>query len=318
MPLHPQSENFLQQLARAGVKPFHELTPREARIQMALGSRFLGKGEPVARVEDLEIPGPAGPIPVRIYRPRLDQPLPALVYLHGGGWLMGNLETHDHYCRALCAKAGIVVVSVDYRLAPEHKFPAAVEDAYAATDWLAKNASQQGVCVQRIAVGGDSAGGNLAAAAALLARERGTPQLAFQLLIYPVLDYAFDTASYRENASGFHLTRQDMICSWQYYLNNELEGDHPLASPLRAADLSRLPPAMVITAEFDPLRDEGQCYAERLEAAGIPVQYGCYAGMIHGFARRLEQFDAAGLALEEIAAALKSALHPPAVPACHD
>ncbi len=307
MPLHPQAERFLQQLSRAGVKPFHELTPREARIQMALGSRFLGPGETVARVQDLEIPGPAGRIPVRIYHPQPEKTLPALVFLHGGGWLMGNLETHDPYCRALCAKAGIALLAVDYRLAPEHKFPAAVEDAYAATVWLAQQGQQQGVCPSAIAVGGDSAGGNLAAATTLLARERGTPQIAFQLLIYPVLDYAFDTASYRENANGFHLTRQDMICSWQYYLNNERDGEHPLASPLRATDLSGLPPAMVITAEFDPLRDEGQRYADRLQAAGIPVHSRCYPGMIHGFARRLDQFDAANQVLEAIAVALQAA-----------
>jgi acetyl esterase len=309
MPLHSQAERLLKQLAQANVKPFHQLTPREARDQMLLGSQFLAAPEPVHAVEDREVPGAAGPLPVRIYRPGSAGPLPALVYLHGGGWLMGSIQTHDSYCRNLCRRAEIVVVSVDYRLAPEHKFPAAVEDAHAAARWVESSAAELAVRPDRIGVGGDSAGGNLAAAVALLARERGGPALCFQLLIYPVLDFRFDTRSYHENGSGFHLTRQDMIWSWRQYLRTEFDGDSPLASPLRAGDLQGLPGGLVITAEYDPLRDEGESYARRLAEAGVPVICKRYDGMIHGFARRMNQFDVAREALEDIAAALRAALH---------
>ena len=306
MVLDPQARALLDQFTRAGVKPLSELSIQESRDQMVMGSCFLGKGDAVHAVEDLQIPGTAGPVPVRLYRPQADSRLPILVYLHGGGWMMGSIATHDALCRNLCARSGMVVASVEYRLAPEHKFPAGLEDCYAAVQWLAEQAESLGLDRERLAVGGDSAGGNLAAAVTLLARQRGGPAIGFQLLIYPVLDFDFDTPSYRENASGFHLTRDDMIWSWRQYLARELDGYTPLASPLRADDLSGLPPAMILTAEYDPLRDEGEAYADRLAQNGVPVTCRRHAGMIHGFIRRPTQLDQARTALDEIAAALKA------------
>jgi acetyl esterase len=303
MVLDPQARALLEQFARSGVKPLSELSIQEIREQMLVGSCLLGRGDAVHAVEDLQIPGPDGPVPVRLYRPRAEGPLPILVYFHGGGWIMGSVATHDALCRNLCARAGIAVASVEYRLAPEHRFPAGLEDCYAATRWLAAQADRLGLAFQRLAVGGDSAGGNLAASVTLLARQRGGPSICYQLLIYPVMDFDFDTPSYRENANGFHLTREDMIWCWRQYLAREVDGYTPLASPLRAEDLRGLPPAMVITAEYDPLRDEGEAYAQRLERAGVPVICKRYQGMIHGFIRRPAQLDQARIALDDIVAA---------------
>jgi len=282
MPLDPQAKAFLDQLAAAGAPPLNSLPVAEAR--QALRTLFsAGAPEPIAKVEDRQVPGPAGRIPVRIYTPGGRGPLPVLVYFHGGGWVLGDLETHDNTCRGLANAAGCVVVAVDYRLAPEHKFPAAPEDCYAAAKWVALNAAAFGGDPARLAVGGDSAGGNLAAAVALMAADRGAPTVAYQLLIYPVTAHAFDTPSYRENADGYLLTRDSMRWFWDHYLANENDGQNPYASPLRARDFRRLPPALVITAEFDPLRDEGEAYAARLREAGVPVEVKRYAGMIHGF-----------------------------------
>ena len=297
MPLDPQTRVLLQQMEKANLTPYEAMTPQEARRQMALGSCFMERPPEVASWEDREIPGPASRIRVRLYRPSADGVLPVVVFFHGGGWVMGSIETHDVYCRQLANASKHAVVSVDYRLAPEHKFPAGLEDAYAATCWVWEHAAEIGVAAQRIAVAGDSAGGNLAAAVALMARDRGGPQLTFQLLMYPVLDYDFDTPSYRENATGYHLTRAAMIWSWRHYLKNELDGWSPYASPLRAQDLSGLPAAPILTAEFDPLRDEGEAYAARLRAAGVPVSLRRYDGLIHGFARRTNVLDRARDAL---------------------
>jgi acetyl esterase len=308
MALDPQARALLDQFARSGVKPLDQLSVQEAREQMLVGSCFLGPGDPVQAVENHQAPGPAGPVPVRLYRPCADHGLPLLVYFHGGGWMMGSIATHDALCRNLASRAGVAVASVEYRLSPEHKFPAGLEDCYAATCWLADQAESLALRPERIAVGGDSAGGNLAAAVALLARQRGVSALAFQLLIYPVLDFDFDTPSYRENANGFHLTRGDMVWSWRQYLARELDGYTPLASPLREADLRGLPPAMVLTAEYDPLRDEGEAYAQRLAEAGVAVAVKRYDGMIHGFIRRPHQLDQARIALDDVAAALRARL----------
>lgn len=308
MALDPQASALLDQFARSGVKPLSELSIQEAREQMLVGTVLLGRGEEVHRVQDLEASGPSGAVPIRLYRPRPDRDLPILVYLHGGGWIMGSIATHDAVCRALCHRSQVAVASVEYRLAPEHKFPAGLEDCFAAVAWLAEQASTLDLDARRLAVGGDSAGANLAAGVTLLARDRGGPQIAFQLLIYPVTDFDFETRSYRENAYGFHLTRDDMIWCWRQYLANDLDGYTPLASPLRIDDLRGFPPALVITAQYDPLCDEGQAYAQRLAEAGIPVTHRCYAGMIHGFIRRPKQLDQAAIALDEIAATLKTAL----------
>jgi acetyl esterase len=249
---------------------------------MEMVKRF-GPGEPVAQVEDRVIPGPGGEIPIRFYTPAGDGPWPVMVFFHGGGWVVGNLDTTDFYCRAVTNAARCIVASVNYRHAPEHRFPAAVEDACSATAWVAANAAAIHADPARVAVGGSSAGGNLAAVAATIARDNGTPRLVAQVLSVPVLDFNFGTRSYRENADGFGLTRAGMEWFWGHYLGPGADGTHPHASPLRATNLRGLPPAFISTAEFDPLRDEGEEYARRLAAAGVPVTAKRYDGMVHMF-----------------------------------
>jgi acetyl esterase len=268
---------------------------------------LAGEPEEVGKVENRTIPGPAGEIPVRIYTPYGQGPFPSLVYYHGGGWVVGDLDGADVPCRLLTNRANCVVVSVDYRLAPEHKFPAAVEDAYAAAKWVVENAPSIQVDPARVAVGGDSAGGNLAAVVALMARDRGGPSLLYQMLIYPVTHHAYNTDSYRENAEGYFLTKDMMVWFWNHYLRDEQDGKNPYASPLLADNLSGLPPALVITAEYDPLRDEGEAYAERLKAAGIPVEVTRYNGMIHGFFWMPGALEQGKKAIEQAANALKQA-----------
>ncbi len=311
MALDPQVRALLDQMAAIGGPPIYELSAQEARQSSAALAAMQGAPEAVAKVENFKLPGPSGGIPVRIYTPAGERPLPILVHFHGGGWVIGDLESCDVLCRSLCNAAGCIVVSVDYRLAPEHPFPAAVEDAYLATLWTAENAANLGGDPLRIAVGGDSAGGNLAAVTALIARERGKPLLRFQLLVYPVTDAACDTPSYSENAEGYFLTRDAMQWFWNHYARSESDRLHPHASPLRAKDLSGLPPALVITAEFDPLRDEGERYANRLQAAGVPVQFTRYDGMIHGFFGMGSILDQGKKAIQQAAAALRSALAAP-------
>jgi acetyl esterase len=311
MSLDPQVQTFLDQVAALNLPPFNEMSVEEARRAAVALSEVQGAPEPVASVDNLAIPGPAGEIPVRVYTPEQSGPLPVLVYFHGGGWVIGDLETHDALCRTLANAAGCVVASVDYRLAPEHKFPAAAEDAYAATRWVAENAGQIGVDPQHIAVGGDSAGGNLAAVVALMARDRGGPPLVFQLLIYPATDSACDTASCRENAEGYLLTLEALRWFWNHYLSGEADRENPYAAPLRAPNVRGLPPALVLTAEFDPLRDEGEVYAARLRDAGVPVQLKRYDGMIHGFFGMGAMVDQARTAMEEVAASLQAAFAAP-------
>ncbi len=284
MPLDPQIQAYLDQMAAMNMPPIHTMTPEQVRmgIAMQLAMENIEK-EQVARVENRTIPGPAGEIPVRIYTPQGNGPFPALVFFHGGGWVICNLDTHDGICRGLANGAGCVVVSVDYRLAPEHKFPAAPEDCYAATQWVAENAAELNVDASHIAVGGDSAGGNLTAVVAQMARDRGGPHLVFQLLIYPATDFRMNTPSIEENATGYFLTKDDMIWFTNHYLNSEEDKTNPLASPLLASDLSGLPPALIITAQYDPLRDEGELYGQKLREAGVPVTVSRYAGVIHGF-----------------------------------
>jgi acetyl esterase len=291
----------------SGLSAFKDMDAIQARQLMEM-MKVEAPLDPVGSTEDRTIPGPAGEIPIRIYRPEnATGPVPVVVFYHGGGWVIGNIESHDGGCRTLCHNSGCMVISVDYRLAPEAKFPAAADDCYAAVKWVAENAAALGVDPSRIAVGGDSAGGNLAAVVALMARDKGGPAIAFQMLIYPVTDHCYGTVSYRENANGYLLTEYSMRWFWGHYLNSDTDGLDPYASPLRAESLEGLPPALVQTAEFDPLRDEGEAYAARLKEAGVPVQFTRYNGLIHGYFGMSATLDAAKVAHQEAASALKSA-----------
>jgi acetyl esterase len=282
MPVDPQIQALLN--LRAKLPPLHSLSVADARIQMAARD-IPGLRKPeVGSVVNRDMQGPAGPMSLRVYTPKGKGPFPLMVFFHGSGFVVCDLDTHDGMCRNLCAGAACVVVSVDYRLAPEHKFPAAPDDCLAATRWVADNASALAGDVGRIMVAGDSAGGNLAAVTALRARDEGGPRLIGQLLIYPVTDYFQPgTASMSENAEGYGLTRAGMIWFWNHYVRSPGDGVHPHASPLRAATLAGLPPALVATAQYDPLRDEGELYAEALRKAGVQVEMKRWDGMNHGF-----------------------------------
>jgi acetyl esterase len=266
----------------------------------------------VAKVEDREIPGPAGPIPVRIYWPLgATGTLPLITYFHGGGWVICDLDSHDGSCRALANETGSVVVSVDYRLAPEHRFPAPAEDSYAAMVWAAEHAAELGADASRHAVAGDSAGGNLAAVVALMARDRNGPALRFQLLVYPVTDVSPGRdrhGSQTDNATGYFLTTSGMDWFRGQYLPEGEDGSHPYASPFMADDLSNLPPAFVVTAEFDPLRDEGEAYGAKLAAAGVPVEVLRADGMFHGFFGMGELIPAVKPVTEQAFAAVRKGL----------
>jgi acetyl esterase len=311
MPLDPEVAEFLAACAREPAPSPRDAGLAAARSQMVEASVGLGPFPEMAETRDLTIPGPHGAIPLRIYRPQKAHG-GILMYFHGGGWVLGSIETHDGYCRSLAAGSGATIVSVDYRLAPEHKFPAAFDDCLAATRWAAAQAASLECDARRLGVAGDSAGGNLAAAVALAARDDGGPALAFQYLIYPVTDAACDTPSYAENAEGYYLSRDSMLWFWEQYLRNPRDGAQAYASPVRATDLKGLPPALVTTAEYDPLRDEGEAYARRLSESGVKARLIRYPGMIHGFARRGRFFRVARVALDEAAQALRESLGPPA------
>jgi acetyl esterase len=305
MPLDPQAQAVMQQVAALGFPPVHQVSPEQARANNR--ARPRAPGPAVGRVEDRRLPGPEGEIPVRIYTPEGTRPFPALVWFHGGGWVVGDLESADATARHLTVGANCVVVSVDYRLAPEAKFPGPAEDCYAATKWVAQNPASINTDSGKIAVGGDSAGGNLAAAISLMARDRGGPPLALQLLVYPVTDRDFSTESYVQNAEGYQLTRDSMVWYWEHYLKADADAANPYAAPLQAQDLRNLPPALVITAEYDPLRDEGEAYAHRLEAAGVSTTCTRYDGMIHGFFGMAAAINKGKQAIAQASAALKEA-----------
>jgi acetyl esterase len=308
MPLDPQARKLVDAMAALNLKPVEESTPAEAREGMRTRTAALGPFEDVAAVADLRVRVTGGEITVRLYSPGGSGPHPVLVFYHGGGWVIGDLETHDGICRSLTNAAACAVASVDYRLAPEHRYPVAAEDSYAALQWVMANGRQLGIDPRRVAVGGDSAGGNLATAVSLMARDRHTPLPVFQALIYPVTDCNLDTPSYLENATGYVLTREAMRWFFRHYLAREEQGREPYVSPLRAASVANLPPALVITAGCDPLRDEGEAYAVRLRDAGIPVTSTRYPGMFHGFFRMTRLLDQAKSALDEVAGALRKAL----------
>jgi acetyl esterase len=333
--LDPQAKKLLQRVAASGFPPLHTLSAPDARVLFADGNRRLA-GEPMAvhAVENLSAALGDRMLALRVYRPlpavpaqsgesaaprhrlsadsdAVSSAAPCLVYFHGGGWTIGDLDTHDNVCRHLALHGRCVVVSVQYRLAPEHKFPAALEDAVDAVLWIAAHAAELHIDPARMAVGGDSAGGNLAAVAAIAVREEpASPTgltLVHQLLIYPATDMGLDTASHLRFAEGYYLTRESALWFRDNYLRGEADRDDWRASPLRARDLSGLPPAYVITAGFDPLRDEGRAYAERLAAAGVEVVYECFEGQIHGFVDKLGIMAAARHALHRAGQALQAA-----------
>jgi acetyl esterase len=312
MALDPQAANVLQLVIKAGRPPYHTLSPKEAR-QLFLETRPASTppAPQIGEVRDITADGPLGAIPLRVYRPggvSDSRRLPALVYFHGGGWVIGDLETHDVLCRQLTAEAGVSVISVDYRLAPEHKFPASVDDAWMATRWIAAHANELAIDPARLAVGGDSAGGNLAAVVALLARDAGGPRIALQSLVYPVTDLAAESQSYADLADGYMLTRDSMRWFRAHYLTKEEDAADWRVSPLRAPSLAGLPPALVITAGYDPLRDEGEAYARKLREAGVMVDAVCFGGMVHGFVGMGRLIDTAFRAVTLIAGSLRYAL----------
>ena len=305
MAIHPQCRAFLDQLVAMGGKPLHELSPQEARAR-ALPPDLAGPEEAVERVEDRTVPGPGGPIPVRVYAPGGGQ-RPALIYFHGGGFVLGSLDASDRTCRSLANASGCTVVSVEYRLAPEHPFPAAAADAFAVTSYIASHGGEFGIDERLLAVGGESAGGNLAAVTALRAREAGGPRLSFQLLVYPLVDFDDDRPSMREFADDHFLTRDALEYFAGHYLGRAGDRRHPHASPLRA-DVAGLPPAFVLTAECDPLRDQAEAYVAKLRSAGVRVSHQRYDGMIHPFLSLAGVVDGGRAAIADAAAALRAEL----------
>jgi acetyl esterase/lipase len=310
MPLDPDAAQILEMVRLAGRPAFETVSAEEARALYRAGREVLSPpAPPVAATRDLRAPSTDGhPVPVRLYRGiGAPERAPALVYLHGGGWVVGDIETHETVCCHLANAARCLVVSVDYRMGPEHKFPAAVEDAFAALAWVEGEAAALGVDPARLAVGGDSAGGNLAAVVGLLARDRGGPRLALQALLYPATEAAMTHPSHRRFGEGHLLTRSTTEWFYAQYLRSPADAADWRVSPLRAADLAGVAPAYVLTCGYDPLCDEGDAYAVRLAEAGVPVQRRSYPDQIHGFLTLGKIVHAAGPALDEIAAALAAA-----------
>ena len=306
MPVDPKIARLLAAAYAADPRGIEELTVEEARARGGTVAVAAVPFEEVAQTRDLVIPAEPA-IAARLYRPRAGR-LPLVVYFHGGGWVVGSVPLSDTFCRALANASGCAVLSVEYRLAPEHPYPAAVDDAYAAAAWSALHADELGCDPARLAVAGSSAGGTLAAVVALMARDRGGPPLALQLLHVPVTDHELDTASYRSYATGHGLTRAAMCWFWDHYLPDPAARGAAYASPLRAADLGGLPPAVVVTAECDPLHDEGSAYAARLREGGVPVTHLDYPGMVHAFLSWTGEIPQARRAMDEVGAALRLAL----------
>lgn len=316
MPLDPQAQAVIDATNALGFPPAYTISAQEARANFK--KRPQPVGPEVAKVDSRNIPGPGGDIPVRIYTPEGTGPFPILAWYHGGGWVVGDLNSADASARHLCVGAKCVVVSVDYRLAPETKFPGASDDCYAATVWAAENAASINGDASRLAVGGDSAGGNLAAAISLMSADRNGPAIAMQLLVYPVTDRKFDNASYADNAKGYGLEQETMRWYWDHYLATDADAANPYAAPEQATSLAGQPPALVITAEFDPLRDEGEAYGKRLQEAGVETTISRYDGMIHGFFATIGVVDKSAEVMAESTTALKAAFARAAAPSAAD
>jgi acetyl esterase len=311
--LHPEAVALLEAMEASGAPPVEAVPIDVGREIVRQGSKFAG-GDPavLARVEDIIIPGPGSDLRLRVYtdhssdQTRKTTGQAGLIYIHGGGWVICDLDTHDPVCRAIAKQSGATVISVDYRMAPEHKFPAALEDCYAATLWVCNHAAQLGLDSHRIAIGGDSAGANMATVVAARCRDAGGPALAFQVLVYPVTDVSsYETESHREFAEGHYLTRATMEFFMSHYFTKPDERKNPEASPLLMADLSGLPPALLITAECDPLRDEGEAYGRQLKEAGVAVEFERYAGMFHPFLGMLGPLGDARRAVSHVARAIR-------------
>ena len=313
----PAYRELLKEMAEGGVPPRHSLSVSGSRQLLAESFEDPQAGQ---TSRDLVVPGPRGEVPLRLYEPDRDSPRPVLVYYHGGGWVRGGLNIVDASCRTLVRKTECIVLSVDYRRAPENTFPAALEDAYAAVEWATQYLDALGADTDRIAVGGISSGGNLAAAVSLMARDDPALSLDYQLLLNPVTDHSFDTASYRQfdrefwsqhcpdGTEGYPLSREDMEWYWNHYLARDIDGAHPYASPLQARDLGGVPPATVATCEFDPLLDEGKAYADRLRETGVPVTYRKYDNVFHSFLSNFDELDRADEELDRLAADTRDAL----------
>jgi acetyl esterase len=311
--LHPQIRTVLETMARLDLKPIEAMTPAEARVQMeAMAASRKAETLPVARIENRTIPGPAGQIPVRIYWPLGEgqggTARPAIAYYHGGGHVIGSLDSHDLIARNLCGGAEAIVVSIDYRMGPEHRFPAAVEDSFAALEWVHANAASLGADPERLGVHGDSAGANLAAVVALIARDKGAPKLRLQSLVYPVADFRMGTESYTTYATGCGILTADAMKWFRgHYLRTMDDASDWRASPVLALNVAGVAPAIVIAAECDVLHDEGLAYGERLKAAGVPVERHEYKGMIHAFFGMMPAVDDALNAQRQVWAAFKRA-----------
>jgi acetyl esterase len=308
MAVDPQVQALLDMMAAGGAPPLSDATLADTRAGFAMLLALTAGPGPDVGVEVRAIPGPHGDIPLRVYRPAGATDVgPGVVFIHGGGWTIGSAQAYDPIAKHVAAGTAATVVSVDYRLAPEHPFPVPFDECWAALGWTAANAGELGIDEHRIAVMGDSAGGNLAAVLAQRAATEGAPALALQALVYPVTACDLDTASYHENASGFFLERATMEYFWRAYTSGGADPLDPRLSPLRAADLRGVAPAIVITAELDPLRDEGEAYAEALRRAGVAVEHARYDGMIHGFLMMPAAIDAGQRAIDQVAAALRRA-----------
>ncbi|QYJ81353.1 alpha/beta hydrolase [Shewanella aegiceratis] len=317
MPLDPEVAQFLQEVEDSGAPAYETMTPAEARRQELTDLAIANAGktpEAVSEVIHSFIPGPTADLPVRIYRPLgIEVPeagAPALIFIHGSGWVVSNIETNDHFSRALANRTGAVVIAVNYQKAPEHKFPIPMDDCYNATLWVFEQAKALGLDPKRIGIMGDSAGGNLAAAVTLRLRDEMGPLLACQVLVYPAVHYGWDTDSAKLHGTGYLLQRESMKYYWGHYLRSPADGQNPYCSPLDAASHSCLPPALIYTAEYDPLCDDGFNYAQKLKLAGVPVSYKMYEGTIHGFIKMLQRFTLAQTFLDELSEAVRPLLAP--------